>query len=204
MSFYEDRIFPPVMEWATRVFRREIADLVSMAEGRVLEIGAGTGANLGYYTHSVSEVVGIEPVEAMLETAKKQVAQSSHGVPVTLQVGDARELPFEDESFDSVVACLVYCTIPNPDVAAKEMHRVLKPGGKLIFFEHVASKKPWIDRLQKTLNPAWRKLACGCEITRDTRSLFESAGFSYQKINDFNHPKVPALMAPVISGIAIK
>ncbi len=204
MSFYEDRIFPPVMEWATRVFRREIADLVSMAEGRVLEIGAGTGANLGYYTHSVSEVVGIEPVEAMLETAKKQVAQSSHGVPVTLQVGDARDLPFEDESFDSVVACLVYCTIPNPDVAAKEMHRVLKPGGKLIFFEHVASKKPWIGRLQKTLNPAWRNLACGCEITRDTRSLFESAGFSYQKINDFNHPKVPALMAPVISGIAIK
>lgn len=204
MSFYEDRIFPPVMEWATRVFRREIADLVSMAEGRVLEIGAGTGANLGYYTHSVSEVVGIEPVEAMLETAKKQVAQISHGVPVTLQVGDARELLFEDESFDSVVACLVYCTIPNPDVAAKEMHRVLKPGGKLIFFEHVASKKPWIGRLQKTLNPAWRKLACGCEITRDTRSLFEGAGFSYQKINDFNHSKVPALMAPVISGIAIK
>lgn len=204
MSFYEDRIFPPVMEWATRVFRNDIAQLIAKAQGRVLEIGAGTGANLDFYSDQVAEVIGIEPVEAMLETARQKVQQSPRGVPVSLQVGDARHLPFEDDSFDSVVACLVYCTIPDPHLAAAEMHRVLKPGGKLIFFEHVVSKRSWVRRAQRSINPMWRRLACGCEITRDTRALFEHAGFSYEQINDFNHPKVPPLMAPVISGIAVK
>ncbi len=204
MSFYEDRIFPFFMEYATRVFRREISDLIGTAEGRVLEIGAGTGANLGYYSNQVTEVVGIEPVEAMLEKARTVVQEAGHDFPVSLQVGDARELPFEDDSFDSVVACLVFCTIPNPDKAAEEMRRVLKPGGRLVFYEHVASSRPRVRSWQKRLNPMWRKLACGCEITRDTRQLFESAGFRYDHIKDFEHPKVPSLMAPIIAGVAVK
>lgn len=204
MSFYEDRIFPFFMEMATKTFRREIAQLIASAEGRVLEIGAGTGANLGFYSAAVTEVVGIEPVAAMLEKAQGVVEQAGHDFPVSLQVGDARELPFEDDSFDSVVACLVFCTIPQPEKAAEEMRRVLKPGGKLVFYEHVASARPGVRAWQKRINPVWRKLACGCEITRDTRRLFEQAGFSYQDIKDFEHPKVPPLMAPIIAGIAIK
>lgn len=204
MSFYEDRIFPFFMEMATKTFRREIAQLIGSADGRVLEIGAGTGANLGFYTDGVTEVVGIEPVEAMLEKARAVVAQAGHRFPVSLQVGDARRLPFEDDSFDSVVACLVFCTIPEPEKAAEEMRRVLKPGGKLVFYEHVASARPGVRIWQRRINPVWRKVACGCEITRDTRQLFESAGFRYQQIDDFEHPKVPPLMAPIISGIAIK
>lgn len=204
MSFYEDRIFPFFMEMATKTFRREIAQLIGSADGRVLEIGAGTGANLGFYRDAVTEVVGIEPVEAMLEKARAVVAQAGHRFPVSLQVGDARQLPFEDDSFDSVVACLVFCTIPEPEKAAEEMRRVLKPGGKLVFYEHVASARPGVRIWQRRINPVWRKVACGCEITRDTRQLFESAGFRYQQIDDFEHPKVPPLMAPIISGIAIK
>ncbi|MEE2729339.1 MAG: class I SAM-dependent methyltransferase [Pseudomonadota bacterium] len=204
MSFYEDRIFPFVMEYATRVFRREIAQLIGTAQGRVLEIGAGTGANLGYYTAGVTEVVGIEPVAAMLQKAQTVVDSAAHDFPVRLQVGDARELPFEDDSFDSVVACLVFCTIPDPELAAAEMRRVLKPGGKLVFYEHVASSRSKIQVWQQRINPLWRKLACGCEITRDTRSLFEAAGFHFEHIRDFEHPKVPPLMAPIISGVAVK
>ncbi|AUM13994.1 class I SAM-dependent methyltransferase [Ketobacter alkanivorans] len=204
MSFYEDRIFPIFMELATKTFRREIADLLGSAEGRVLEIGAGTGANLGFYSAGVSEVVGIEPVAAMLDKAHGVVARAGYDFPITLQVGDARDLPFDDASFDSVVACLVFCTIPQPEKAAAEMHRVLKPGGKVVFYEHVASSRPGVHAWQKRINPLWRKLACGCEITRDTRQLFERAGFSYQQISDFEHPKVPPLMAPIISGIAVK
>lgn len=204
MSFYEDKIFPFFMEYATRVFRREIAELIGTAEGRVLEIGAGTGANLGFYSHGVTEVVGIEPVEAMLQKAHVMVQQAAHDFPVKLQVGDARNLPFEDDSFDSVVACLVFCTIPDPELAAAEMRRVLKPGGKLVFYEHVASTRPNVNTWQKRVNPVWRKLACGCEITRDTRQLFEDAGFRYESIKDFEHPKVPPLMAPIIAGVATK
>lgn len=204
MSFYEDRVFPFFMELGTRAFRREIAELMGEAEGRVLEIGAGTGANLAFYSAAVTEVVGIEPVAAMLEKAQRVVDQVRHDFPVVLQVGDARALPFEDHSFDTVVACLVFCTIPQPEKAVKEMYRVLKPGGKLVFYEHVASSRPGVHTWQKRINPVWKRLACGCEITRDTRQLFSRAGFHFKQINDFEHGKVPALMAPIISGVAAK
>lgn len=204
MSFYESHIFPPMMEFATRAFRRQIAELIAQAEGRVLEIGAGTGANLGYYQSHVEEIVGIEPVESMLEKARRLAAASSHGVPVTLTTGDARALPFAEAEFDTVVACLVFCTIPEPEKAAREAFRVLRPGGKLMFFEHVASNDHGIKRWQDRVNPLWRKLACGCELNRNTRAVFESAGFEYHTIDDFTHPKVPALAAPIITGIAIK
>lgn len=204
MSFYENHIFPPMMEWATRAFRRQIAELIAQAEGRVLEIGAGTGANLGYYQPGVQEVVGIEPVETMLDKARRLAAEAGHGVPITLTTGDARQLPFEDAAFDTVVACLVFCTIPEPEKAAQEAYRVLKPGGKLMFFEHVASPHAVTRFWQNRLNPIWRKAACGCEINRDTRALFEAAGFRYELIEDFVHPKVPGLVAPIITGIATR
>ncbi|MAR89655.1 MAG: class I SAM-dependent methyltransferase [Pseudomonadota bacterium] len=204
MSFYEDRIFPFFMELATRTFRREIADLLQTADGRVLEIGAGTGANLSYYSDRVTEVVAIEPVAAMLEKARTALRHAPHDIPVSLQVADARKLPFADASFDSVVACLVFCTIPDPEQAVAEMYRVLKPGGKLIFYEHVASSRPGVRVWQHRINPVWRKLACGCEINRDTRTLFEQAGFHYRQIKDFEHPKVPSLMAPIIAGVALR
>ncbi len=204
MSFYEDHIFPPVMEWATRAFRRQIGELIAQAQGRVLEIGAGTGANLGFYSPQVKEVVGIEPVATMLGAARKVANQASHGVPVTLQVGDARALPFNDSEFDVVVACLVFCTIPEPEKAAREAFRVLKPSGKLVFFEHVVSANRNVRAWQQRLNPLWRKMACGCEITRDTRALFASAGFVFDTIDDFVHPGVPALVAPIIAGVATR
>lgn len=204
MSFYEDHIFPPVMEWATRVFRRQISGLLGKAQGRVLEIGAGTGKNLGFYTGAVTEVVAIEPVEAMVERARRALAGIAHAVPVTLAVGDARKLPFADGEFDAVVGCLVFCTIPQPELAAQEVFRVLKPGGKFLFFEHVASADKGIRGWQDRINPVWRKLACGCEINRETRALFERAGFVFDSLDEFVHPKVPALMAPMIAGIATR
>lgn len=204
MSFYENKIFPPVMEFTTRVLRKDIAKVLSQAEGRVLEIGAGTGANFQFYGDAVSEVVSIEPVATMVETARRRTRKRQQRFPITVEQGDARQLPFDDHSFDSVVACLVYCTIPDPHLAAAEMHRVLKPQGKLVFFEHVASKRPKVQRWQQRLNPLWKKLACGCEITRSTRDLFEQAGFSYAQISDYDHPKLAALMAPLISGVAHK
>ncbi|HVL00736.1 MAG TPA: class I SAM-dependent methyltransferase, partial [Dongiaceae bacterium] len=164
MSFYESYLFPPVMEWATRGFRRQIADLIGQAKGRVLEIGAGTGANLGYYQEGVKEVVGIEPVEAMLEKARRVASTTAHGVPISLATGDARVLPFADGEFDTVVACLVFCTIPEPEKAAREAFRVLKPGGRLVFFEHVVSPHQRTRAWQQRLNPVWCKVACGCEI----------------------------------------
>mgnify|MGYP000256441889 CR=1 FL=1 len=204
MSFYEDKIFPFFMEKATKTFRREIAELIAQAEGRVLEIGAGTGANLGFYSAAVTEVIGIEPVAAMLEKAQRVVQQTGHDFPVQLQVGDARALPFEDDSFDSVVACLVFCTIPDPEKAAAEAFRVLKPGGTLLALEHVLSERRWVQRLQKGMNPAWKHLACGCQLTRDTASIFRGAGFRLHKASHRRHPKLPAFAGELLDGALLK
>lgn len=204
MAFYEDRIFPCVMEWGTRPFRRSCVQALAHARGKVLEIGVGTGANLQYYTPAVTEVVGIEPVEAMLQTARSRLRKSPPPFRWQLQQADARALPFEDASFDSVVAVLVFCTIPDPERAAAEAFRVLRPGGKLVFFEHVVAPHEGVARWQHRLNPLWKKMACGCEITRDTRGFFERAGFQFEALREWNHEKAISLVAPVISGVGIR
>lgn len=204
MAFYEDRIFPHMMEWGTKPFRRSCQQALSHAHGKVLEVGVGTGANMPYYTPAVTEVVGIEPVEAMLSKARERLEGTPPPFLWQLQQADARELPFEDASFDSVVAVLVFCTIPDPQRAAAEAFRVLKPGGKLVFFEHVVAPHAGVARWQHRLNPAWRKMACGCEINRDTRRLFEQAGFHFEKLREWNHEKAISLVAPVISGVGVR
>jgi ubiquinone/menaquinone biosynthesis C-methylase UbiE len=204
MGIYENYVFPPIMEWGTAPFRADCRTVLAEARGQVLEIGVGTGANLGSYGTDVVSVTGIEPVDAMLETARKRVLQSPPAFPVTLQVGDARALPFADEAFDSVTAILVFCTIPEPEKAMAELLRVLKPGGRLVFFEHVRSDRWGAAFFQRKLNPVWRKLACGCEITRDTRGLIEAAGFRFEQFREWCHPGAVSLIAPVISGVAIK
>lgn len=204
MSFYEDRVFPVLMEIGTKGFRSNCEQVISASQGRVLEIGAGTGANLLSYPAAVTHVVGIEPVEAMLGKARARVAGQNLGYEVTLSVGDARALDFPDAHFDTVVACLVFCTIPDPEKAAAEVFRVLKPDGRLVFFEHVESQSKRLGWLQGKLTPAWRKFACGCELNRKSRQLFEKAGFEFEKLNEYKHPKVPSLFAPVIEGAAVK
>lgn len=204
MAFYEDRIFPYVMEWGTKPFRRSCQQALSHAHGKVLEVGVGTGANMSYYTPAVTDVVGIEPVDAMLSKARARLEETPPPFVWQLQRADARELPFEDASFDSVVAVLVFCTIPNPERAAAEAFRVLKPGGKLVFFEHVVARHAGVARWQHRLNPVWRKMACGCEINRDTRRLFEQVGFQLEKLREWNHEKALGLVAPVISGVGVR
>lgn len=204
MAFYEDRIFPHVMEWGTRPFRRSCEQALAQAHGRVLEVGVGTGANLRYYTPAVTEVVGIEPVESMLNTARERLQKSPPAFRWQLQQADARALPFADASFDSVVAILVFCTIPDPEKAAAEAFRVLRPGGRLVFFEHVVAEDAGIARWQHRINPLWRKMACGCEIIRDTQALFEQAGFVFENLRSWRHEKAVSLVAPVISGVGIR
>lgn len=204
MAFYEDRIFPYVMEWGTRPFRRSCEQALANAHGKVLEIGVGTGANLQFYTPAVTDVVGIEPVESMLETARSRLQKSPPPFRWQLRQADARALPFDDASFDSVVAVLVFCTIPDPERAAAEAFRVLRPGGKLVFFEHVVAPHQGVARWQHRINPLWKKMACGCEITRDTRRLFEQAGFQFEALREWNHEKAISLVAPVISGVGVR
>lgn len=149
MSLYEDRLFPVLLDWATRPVHRDRARIVGQAHGRVLELGVGTGSNFTFYGDSATEIHGIEPVEAMLDMARDAADQCPHPGRFILRTGDAQQLPYPDHHFDTVVACLVFCTIPDPRQAAAEAFRVLKPGGTLLALEHVLSDRRWVQRLQK-------------------------------------------------------
>ena len=212
MSFYEDNIFPYALDLALAGVKQARIDLVSSAKGRILEVGIGNGANLPYYSSDAEKVVGIEPCAAMVGMAEKRI-QKFHNkskLAITpeqyqLDVGSGEELPYEDDSFDTAIACLVFCTIPDAEKAAKEMYRVLKPGGKMLFLEHVHAKPGIKNSLQNLFNPLWKPLACGCNLNRNTKVVFSDAGFQYDHIDELNHhPNLIPLFSSVIKGVATK
>lgn len=151
------------------------AEALRGLEGTVLELGVGTGRNLPLYPPGAESITGIDPDEIMLRRARERAAQAR--LPVELRQADAEALPFADESFDAVAATLVFCTIPNPARALAEALRVLKEGGELRLLEHVRMQRPHIARLQEKATPAWKRLADGCHLDRDTLSLVNASGF---------------------------
>ncbi len=209
MSFYSERIFPTLCARAVQHYDLQRQEVVGQACGRVLEIGVGVGSNFEFYSDRVTEVVGLENSRAMLEKSRKHAAtvisKNSRTLPqFTLVEGCATALDFEDNSFDTVVAFLVFCSVDDPMMAAREAQRVLKPEGKFLFFEHVSATDAGLRKWQSRLNPLWNKIACGCNLTRDTRRLFEKAGFQFQQIREFIHPETIKLTSHKIQGVCTK
>lgn len=204
LSWYEDRIFPKVLDWATRPLNRDRQRLISQAQGRVLEIGVGNGANFPFYQSSATEVHGIEPGEALLTEARKAAASCPTPEKFHLIKAGAEKLPWPEHHFDTVVACLVFCTIPDYEAAAKEVFRVLKPGGILLVLEHVAHARSGWRRTQKIIEPLWTPLACGCHLSRDSNALFRNAGFDVSGLNHWQHPKIPTFAGYMLSGKALR
>lgn len=166
--------FSSYLEEEVGVYRTELLEGLS---GRVLEVGAGNGMNFTHYGEGIDEVVALEPDEYMRSKAT-EAASGAH-VPITVVDGIATPLPFEDDSFDAVVFCLVLCSIDDPVAALSEGRRVLKPGGELRFFEHVVSRRSGKARFQRFLDRSgiWPKVGGGCHCARDTAAAITSAGF---------------------------
>ena len=202
MGFYSERIFPPLLDRATRPLYRDRQRLIGRARGRVLEIGVGNGANLPLYGDAATEIHGLEPEAGLLERAGRARAAAPAPERFHLLQGDAHHLPYPDGHFDTVVACLVFCTIPEPELAAREMHRVLAPGGRLLLLEHIASGRPRTFRWQRRVDPLWHHLACGCHLTRPTPDTLRDAGFDLSDTRVFRHRKLPGLMAELLQGSA--
>jgi ubiquinone/menaquinone biosynthesis C-methylase UbiE len=159
-------LYDPLMRLQDALgLRRQRRRIGEAARGRVLELGVGTGLNLPWYGEA-DEVVGVDPDPHMLKRARTRV--SAAPCPVTLVEAGAESLPFDDGTFDSVVVGLSLCTIPDPRAALAEARRVLAPGGRLIFLEHVRAERPWAARLQDAVAPLWWHLAGGCNLNRDT------------------------------------
>ncbi len=173
-----DAVMWPVEKLWLRPLRQR---LVSTACGRVLEIGIGTGANLPYYPTGV-ELISIDPNEDFLKRARWRAA--AFGRSTTLLVGRAEELPFADQSFDTVIVSFVFCTVADPVRALCEVRRVLKPGGQLRLLEHVRVRNPVGAKVQDLLTPLWKHIANGCHLNRDTLSLVQSNGFRTESVRE--------------------
>lgn len=208
MSFYADRIFPPLLHVVSRHFDEQRRELMAHAEGCVLELGVGTGSNLGFYPSAVTEVVGIDPHHAVLDRAIRTArALEADGLDyrIRLQRADAAKLPYDDGSFDAVVAFLTLCTIPDYQAAAREAHRVLKPRGRLLVLEHVkAEDGSGLAWLQRRLNPLWKRAAVGCHLDRDTAATLRHAGFDTEPLEHYRDDAFFPPTAPRIRGVLPK
>lgn len=181
MSFYEERILPHIITrlCSSSPNQKQRQKIVPLAEGRVLEIGFGSGLNVPFYdTGKVTKVWGLEPSEGMRAKAKPLVAASSLDIEFIDLPGE--EIPLAADSVDTVLVTYSLCTIPDTAAALEGMRRVLRPGGKLLYCEHGKAPDEDVRRWQNRINPTWRKLAGGCNMNRDIPALFEDGGFSIQ------------------------
>jgi ubiquinone/menaquinone biosynthesis C-methylase UbiE len=172
--------------------------LLAGARGAVLEIGGGTGANLAHY-RDVDRVTIAEPDPFMRNRIGPKLEDAR--VPVEVAAAGAEALPFPDGSFDTVVSTLVLCTVPDQEAALDEVRRVLRPGGRLLFIEHVratGSAARWQDRLE----PLWRRLFGGCHPNRDTVAAIEEAGFEIEMFESFYPPGPLSGLMPHVQGSA--
>jgi ubiquinone/menaquinone biosynthesis C-methylase UbiE len=172
--------------------------LLAGARGVVLEIGGGTGANLTHY-RNVDRVTIAEPDPFMRNRIGPKLEEAR--VPVEVSAAGAEALPYPDGSFDTVVSTLVLCTVPDQEAALDEVRRVLRPGGRLLFIEHVraaGSAARWQDRLE----PLWRRLLGGCHPNRDTVAAIEEAGFEIETFESFYPPDPLSGLMPHVQGSA--
>jgi SAM-dependent methyltransferase len=204
------RLFAWMNAHSRETFEEQMAQrkqaLLGRLQGAVLEIGPGTGPNLRYYSERV-RWTGVEP-NVFMHPHLRQAIQAL-GRPMEnyrIVPGDVAgtRLPAEDGSVDGVVSTLVLCSVPQPEASLREILRILKPGGKFIFIEHVAAPPgTGLRTWQNFFQPVWTCLGDGCHPNRETRAMLEAAGFASLEIEEFQFPGA-GLVAPLIVGAALK
>ena len=184
-----------------RGMARRRRELLAGAAGRVLEIGAGTGLNLPHYTDSVEALVLAEPVEPMARALERRV--QCLGRPAEVHRASAEVLPYADDSFDTVVSTLVLCTVRDQALALSEIARVLRPGGRLLFIEHLRSETERWARWQDRLARSWAAFAFGCHCNRRTHELLASSPLAIEQSESASWHGMPPLVRPLLIGSAV-
>ena len=182
MGFYQDQIVPVLINLAMR--RRDLADyrsrVIPAADGRVLEIGIGSGFNLPFYSRNVERLIGLDPSPKLLSMVRRDLRPNAPSVE--LIEGSAEAIPLGNDSVDTVVTTWTLCSIPDAGRALREMHRVLRPTGRLLFVEHGRAPEPNVVWWQDHLTPAWKRIGGGCHLNRAIQMLIEDAGFQFDRV----------------------
>ena len=200
MGFYRDLILPKLCDLTMRntQLRPYRERVIGQAEGRVLEIGAGSGMNFELYTNA-ADVLALEPDPHLIEMARRRAKAARR--PVELIKGSAEQLPLADRSVDTVVSTWTMCSIPHAIVALREMRRVLKPGGRLLFVEHGLAPSPGVQTWQHRLTPLWSSISGGCHLDRPIDALVREGGFNIDQLQTGYLPG-PKVMTFLYEGSA--
>ena len=205
-SGWRARVFPFMLLKVNAKYERLMAarkrSLLGDLRGKVLEIGPGAGVNLSHYDPSV-QWIGIEPNPFMQAYLRKEAKRC--GLRVDLRTGSAERLDAADQSMDAVVCTLVLCSVRDTTGVLEEIRRVLKPGARFVFIEHVAAPRgTWLRLLQKWFRPFLVHFAVGCHPNRETWTVIEGAGFSKLTLHHFRAPTLLPILSPHITGVAIR
>ncbi len=194
MKIYENYVLPNLINMAcsSKPVLRQRNKVVPLAEGRVLEVGFGSGLNLPYYNpDKIDFIWGLEPSEGMRKKAQKNLKQSSLNIKWLDLPGE--EIPLDNDSVDTILLTYTLCTIPDWQTALIQMKRVLKPGGKLLFCEHGEAPDEAVKKWQQRVNPYWKTMAGGCNLNRPIPLCLEQAGFKIQEMNTMYLPSTPKI-----------
>ena len=192
MNLYNKYILPKFLNCAcgSKPINYQRQKVVPLAKGKVLDIGIGSGLNIPFYnSDKIDQVIGIDPSHELIELAKELANDSK--ASIDLVIGSAESIPYPDNFFDTVLVTYTMCTIPNVAIANKEMWRVLKDDGRLIFCEHGLAPDKKISKWQNRIDPFWGKIAGGCHLNRDIQKLITDAGFSFESLDKMYIPSTP-------------
>ena len=172
--------------------------LLAGARGRTVELGSGTGLNVQYYPGDLDELILTEPEAAMRARLDRRLRSSQRKAKVLDASAD--QLPFEEGSVDTVVSTLVLCTVDHPEAVLREVERVLRPGGRLLFVEHIRSQSPRLAKWQDRLEAPWRRFAEGCRCNRATRELIRASGL---QLDDVQEATWEGMMVPIVRPLIV-
>jgi ubiquinone/menaquinone biosynthesis C-methylase UbiE len=204
VGFYSQVIVPLLCDFgldrpSVAKYRRE---LLTHANGNILEIGFGTGLNLPHYPRQVHKITTVDPNVGMYRRAQRRIKQA--GIEVDQQVLSSELLPYADNHFDCIVSTFTLCSIPKVNQALAEVYRVLKPGGKFLFFEHGLSPEPNVRKWQRRLNWLQMRLGDGCHLDRNMKELVAAQPFSSVEVREFYLEKTPKTHGYIYRGAAMK